>query len=302
MSEARRTRRARPVLAVVMALALFVPLAGAGHGAARTHTDAGASRASVGRVPARVESIRQTLVPTTGAPSAIASPTSTSSTTAAPAARVAAVDPPAATTTTTTPAPRAGLLNVVEQLARTVAGLIGGLTAPLAAPPTTLSPTTTTTLPVTTTTTVVACRNSTDPACGPFRFDPQPGADRPMTVQVVTEPATPRAGQEMVFRITLTDPDGVSHGSSLYFFGDSGLAETSQYPCAKFGPWDPPARDTAHAVEVLTARHTYASPGTYQTSFAFDAGPFDCTDSVTGRGDRPYASSATGTLTVVVAP
>jgi len=123
-----------------------------------------------------------------------------------------------------------------------------------------------------------------------------------MTVQVVTEPVTPRAGQEMVFRITLTDPDGVSHGSSLFFFGDSGTAENSIDPCAKFGPWDPPARDLAHAVEVQTIRHTYAAVGSYPTSFAFDAGPFDCTDSVTGRGDRPYASSATGTMTVVVAP
>ena len=106
----------------------------------------------------------------------------------------------------------------------------------------------------------------------------------------------------MTFRLTLTDPDGVSHGSSLFFFGESGLAETSSDPCARFGSWDPPDRDPARAVEVQTVGHTYAAAGTYPTSFAFDAGPFDCTDSVTGRGDRPYASSATGTLTVVVVP
>ncbi|MGI8807625.1 MAG: hypothetical protein ACR2KK_07255 [Acidimicrobiales bacterium] len=162
----------------------------------------------------------------------------------------------------------------------------------------TVAPATTATVaPTTTTTTVAACRNSTDPACGPFRFDPQPGADNPMTVQVV---AQPQAGYDMVFTVTLTDPDGVSHGSSLFNFGDAGLGETTTDPCARFGTWDPPAREPASATEVVTIRHTYFSPGTYTARFAFDAGPFDCVDSVTGRGDRPYASSASGTVTVVV--
>ena len=151
------------------------------------------------------------------------------------------------------------------------------------------------------TTTVVACRNSTDPACGAFRFDPQPGADRPMTVRVVAERASVGVGGEIVFTVTLDDPDGVSYGSSLFSYGDSGGGGSSVEKCKKFGAWDPPARDAAHATEVLQVRHTYASPGTYTARFAFDAGPFDCADSVTGRGDRPYASSATGTVTVVVA-
>ncbi len=165
---------------------------------------------------------------------------------------------------------------------------------------TTTSTAPTTTVAPTTTTTVVACHNSTDPACGPFRFDPQPGADSPMTAQVVAGPASVRAGQEAVFTVTLNDPDGVSYGSSVFIFGDSGIGETSQDPCTKFGPWDPPPRDPASATEVQLVRHTYFSPGTYTATFAFEAGPFDCADSVTGRGDRPYASSATGTVIVVV--
>jgi hypothetical protein len=121
-----------------------------------------------------------------------------------------------------------------------------------------------------------------------------------MTVQVAAEPASVGAGGEIVFSVTLNDPDGVSYGSSLFGFGDSGSGDAATAPCKKFGAWDPPARDAARATVAVEVRHTYASPGTYVASFAFDAGPFDCVDSVTGRGDRPYASSATGTVTVVV--
>lgn len=292
MSDTRGRRRARPVLGVVLALALFVPLAGASHGETRAQSST-ASRASAGRVPARVEAVvLETPVATTATPTTTV-PTTT--TVGGPVAR-----PATTTTVTARSAPVSGVTSTAAP------------TSTILRPTTTFQPTptvqatTSTAVPASTTTststTVAPCHNSTDPACGPFRFLTQPGVDSPMTLQVVTEPATPRAGQDMAFRITLTDPDGVSYGSSLFFLGDSGLGESSADPCTKFGPWDPPARDPAHAVEVQTVRHTYAEPGSFTSSFAFDAGPFDCTDSVTGRGDRPYASSAKATLTVTVTP
>lgn len=149
-------------------------------------------------------------------------------------------------------------------------------------------------------TTTAVCRNSTDPACGPFRFDPQPGPDNPMSVHIVMDPPAPVAGQEVVFTITLTDPDGVSINGSTYVFGDTGIGESSVDPCTKFGPWDPPARDPAHATQVVTLRHTYAEARAYKATFFFTGFPFDCEDSVTGRGDRPYASSASGTVSFEV--
>ena len=152
----------------------------------------------------------------------------------------------------------------------------------------------------TTVTTASPCRNSTDPACGPFRFDPQPGPDRPMTVEVGAEPPSPAPGQPMVFHVVLRDPDGVSHGASQYGFGDSGIGDASSADCKRFGPWDPPAPDPAHAIEDLDVGHTYLQPGTYTATFSFEAGPFECVDSVSGRGDRPYASGATASVTVVV--
>ena len=43
-----------------------------------------------------------------------------------------------------------------------------------------------------------------------------------------------------------------------------------------------------------------APAGSCTATFTFEAGPFECVDSVTGRGDRPYARSAVGSVTVVV--
>lgn len=176
-------------------------------------------------------------------------------------------------------------------------------TTPMTTSTSTTSTSTTSTIvrpkPVTTTT-GAPCRNSSAPACGPFRFEPQPGQDRPMTVRVAVKPAAPRPGEQVVFQVTLTDPDGASYGATLFGFGDSGLGEISNDVCTRFGPWDPPLPDPAHSSETLDIPHTYFGAGTYVASFGFDAGPFSCVDSVTGRGDRPYASSATGTVTVVV--
>lgn len=79
-----------------------------------------------------------------------------------------------------------------------------------------------------------------------------------------------------------------------------GIGESVVNPCRKYGPWDPPAPDPTRATETVTLRHTYAQPGPYRVVFIFGAEPFDCVDSVTGRGDRPYASSASGTVTIQV--
>jgi hypothetical protein len=195
---------------------------------------------------------------------------------------------PPATTTTTITAPGPAVTTSTTTPAPVVAAAVT---------------TTSTTLPApTTTTTIDPCRNSTVSTCGPFRFDPQPGADRPMTVAVTVEPAAPIAGQPMVFHITLTDPDGVSYDGTTFNFGNSGIGGSTPETCAKFGPWDPPAIDPSSATQTVNVTHTYFEAGTYTATFLFDAGPFDCVDSVTGRGDRPYASSATGTVTVQVGP
>ena len=256
----------------------------------RIVTDGGLfARAGLTTVVEPVPSVADpsTTTSTTVAPSPVASNTTLRRpVTTKPPATTATAAPVALTTSTTAPAPLAA----------------ASVTPTTAAPATTstAAPATTTTVPATTTTTVDPCRNSTDPSCGPFRFDPQPGPDNPMAVQVTIEPASPVAGQPMVFHITLTDPDGVSYDGTNFNFGNSGIGGSTPEACAKFGPWDPPALDPASATQTMDVTHTYFDPGTYTATFFFDAGPFDCVDSITGRGDRPYASSATGTVTVQV--
>ena len=229
-----------------------------------------------------------------GVPAGADPSTTTSSTVAPVPAPTATPRPPAAikAPATTTPAPRAAVTTSTTLVVPLAAASVGTTTAAVPA-------TTSTAVPATT---VDPCRNSTDSTCGPFHFDPQPGADKPMTVEVSVAPASPIAGQPVVFHLTLTDPDGVSYNGTNFNFGNSGIGGSTPAPCAKFGPWDPPARDPASATETVDVTHTYFEAGSYTATFAFDAGPFDCVDSVTGRGDRPYASSATGTVTVVVAP
>jgi hypothetical protein len=226
------------------------------------------------------------------APPAAAEPATTTTTTALPPA------PASTTTTLRRPVPTTAPATTTTTRRAEVTTSTTGPASLAAAAPTTTS----TTAPPTTTTTVDPCRNSTDAKCGPFRFDPQPAADRPMAVEVTVEPAAPVAGQPMVFHITLTDPDGVSYDGTTFNFGDSGIGGSSPETCARFGPWDPPALDPASAIKTTDVGHTYFEAGSYTATFFYDAGPFDCVDSVTGRGDRPYASSATGTVTVQVGP
>lgn len=237
------------------------------------------------------------------APAVVDDPSTTTSSTVvttpapAPALTTTTLRPaPKAPATTTTTAPRAVLTTSTTTPRPRAAASVGSTTTTVA------TATTTRTAAPATTTTVDPCRNSTDANCGPFRFDPQPGADRPMTVAVTVDPAAPVAGQAMVFHITLTDPDGVAYDGTNFNFGNSGIGGSTPEACAKFGPWDPPAPDPASALKTLDVTHTYFEAGSYTATFFFDAGPFDCTDSVTGRGDRPYASSATGTVSVQVSP
>lgn len=229
------------------------------------------------------------------APAVVEAATTTSGAVAAAPASAPAAAPVAPTTTLRGPVPTT--VRATLTTARPAA-VSTSTTAP--APLAAEAGMTTTMAPATTTTAVDPCRNSADSKCGPFRFHPRPGADNPMTVEVAVEPATPVAGEPMVFHITLTDPDGVSYNGTTFNFGNGGIGGSTPGTCAKHGPWDPPARDPASATETIAVGRTYFEPGTFTATFFFDAGPFDCTDSVTGRGDRPYASSATGTVTLTV--
>ncbi len=161
------------------------------------------------------------------------------------------------------------------------------------------SPSVSTTRPPATTSSTAGtpvCRNSVDPACGPFRWDPLPPPNQPLTAKVTYTPSTPKAGETVTFRVVVDDPDGSR------FLDTSGIANNygdappeggvgGHADCiARFGPWTPDASQPIHA--DLTFRHVYANPGTYTVSLPFGS-----------LGDCTYArSEAVATTTVTVSP
>ncbi len=142
------------------------------------------------------------------------------------------------------------------------------------------------------------CRNSTNPECGPFTWDPAPDANQPLTVNVTYAPASPRAGEEVTFTVVVEDPDArvMRNLNTRRDYGDGVVDEAPPSPAScgqAFGPWTPP--DKMPDRFVTTFRHVYKRAGTYTASYSFES-----TSGCVG-GD-PYGSGATGSVTVNVAP
>lgn len=175
---------------------------------------------------------------------------------------------------------------------------------------TTLPPdTTTTAVPATTaptapattapaaaaTTTSLPCRNSTDPRCGPFRWDPAPGANSALTVSVVS--VTQDNSQTVTFVLDVADPDAspIIVGEQTCNppdFGDVGKSRCSPTCAAPgYGPWTPPARQ--RGTRRVTYTHHYDSPGSYTAHFWFGSAGFPCPP-------NPYASFADTAVPVSV--
>ena len=163
--------------------------------------------------------------------------------------------------------------------------------------------------PTTTTTraTVPAgCRNSNDPACGPFYWDPQPVPDRPLVIDVHFTPEQPRVGEDVVFEIVYADPDAPELSCRLLTYGDDPGFPTHcdppNRPCSRYGPWSPPAPSPVEVRQVEA--HRYAQPGTYEVVVAgtsFTPGTeATCTDSRTRRPGDPFGATVRVVLQVVV--
>lgn len=144
-----------------------------------------------------------------------------------------------------------------------------------------------------------SCRNSSEPACGPFRWDPQP-TNRPMTIIVRPSTTTARVGETVVFDVEATDDTKIDPGDcgNISSFGDEEFGEGGcdvdcLYP-PRYGPWDPPAPTEGRITERFA--HAYQRPGTYQARFTYHSGD-RCTRD-------PYVSEDTGmvTITVTTAP
>lgn len=139
------------------------------------------------------------------------------------------------------------------------------------------------------------CSNSTDPQCGPFRWDPPVASNAPIVVDVGAEKSTADPNQ-WTFTVRVSDADHtVGDNCSVVDFGD-GITQSA--PCNTpscpdvHGPWSTPAAVPGGA--TFTYSHNYVIPGSYTATFTFHTDRDRCPD--------PYGNFGSNSATVVVTP
>lgn len=137
--------------------------------------------------------------------------------------------------------------------------------------------------------TTVACRDSRDPQCGEFRWDPPPAPNQPLTAGFVDAPTTATVGQEVLFIVSWADPDATLSFAnfSVTTEGGVGLGQACTQE-QRYGPWTPPPpAGGSGEVEEL---YTFSAPGTYFVTMSL--GTADC--------NSPYADESTVEVVVTV--
>ena len=195
------------------------------------------------------------------------------------------------TTTATTDAPSTTATTAKTTVASTVTTQTTAMTdqTVVVAPPETAATVPgrpgTTAVPRTTVPTVV-CRNSTNPACGEFRWDPSVG-NASLVASFATAPATAFVGEPVTFEVDWSDPDADDFGTVHSVNGAAVGA-----PCSterRYGPWTPPPAQPGSGRVSFT--ETFAAAGTYRI----------VVDLWTGNVcDHPHASEAHVVTTVTV--
>ena len=147
--------------------------------------------------------------------------------------------------------------------------------------------------------TTVRCRNSTDPACGPFRWDPPPGPDQPVEIEIVHSPSAPQAGEQVTVTVHVAEADSELHSVTVSFGDEEALTlpPAAAVACegdAPTGPWTPPV--PAPDDTVATYGHIYTEPGDYTIDvYAASADFLDATCPA-----NPYASQGNASAQIRV--
>jgi len=118
-----------------------------------------------------------------------------------------------------------------------------------------------------------ACRNSANPDCGPFFWDPAPAPNQQLSIDV-TATATPTSnpgGRNVTFAVRVADPDHpVTDNCAQIDFGDGSAVDRrpcSFPPCPDaHGAWEPPPAVAGD--RTFSFAHRY-SGGTYTATFTF---------------------------------
>lgn len=149
------------------------------------------------------------------------------------------------------------------------------------------------------------CQDSFDSRCGPFVWDPEPLQNRPLSISITFEPENPVVGDEVIFRVTVRDPDapGVD-----WQYVSTGAHITEQNPskgeCSDgYGPWTPPNPQAGE--ETFTFRERYERARAYVFKIRAGSTTEDPRRSSEDRSrcqdtDGPYRDIATATADIVV--
>lgn len=199
------------------------------------------------------------------------------------------------TTTTVSPGDDGGVTSTTEAPSDESAAPAGSPAAgrDLGATPTT-RPKGSATTAAPTTTIDPRCRQSFDPACGPFFWTTTPGADATPVMTLTTNPDPPRARQSVTFVFNVRDQDGPVADECFEFeTGDGhvyaivdGRQVSGPVPCAApscaapAGAWTPPSR--ASDTKSFTIVHTFATTGEFRLAVRARAG---------GCNNNPYADN-----------
>ena len=165
-------------------------------------------------------------------------------------------------------------------------------------------PATTTTSVKRTTSTTIVCRNSYNPACGPFHWDP-PVQDLGATMTITWTPSQPKVGEKVTFRVVIEDPDDPSphYTYKQWDYGEANGqiqdGDISQDTCEnRYGPWTPPQPAPGRYEQEggYGLEYTFSGAGPHNVYMGYNpGGPNWCYD--------PYnMGTASGKAVVTVSP
>lgn len=208
-----------------------------------------------------------------------------------------AVETVGTTSTTAAPPSSSATTSATTSSTTTVPATTAPLTTVAVSPP----PPPVSVVPTAPPTTTITCRNSFEPSCGPFYYDPPVSTPNTKAViKFVDHATTASVGQPYVLKVHVSDPDTPFQPGSCVNYVDWGpssdpICVLDPVDCmvGAYGPWDPPVPEPSDFVEEFT--YTYTQPGTYEVIVRY-SGRYSC--------KSPYAESAEArfTLTVTAKP
>ena len=140
----------------------------------------------------------------------------------------------------------------------------------------------------------IVCRNSTDPACGDFYWDPDPGPNAPLsiTMRASSTSNSVQVGDKISVTVEATDLDAKIVCTQLVW-GDEGTIIIDPIRIEpRYGPWTTPPKEQGSFSERYT--HTYSKTGVFTVRFYANSG--NCIDPKAS----PYASEASDSLAMHV--